>query len=406
MTPDPHVSDHGAERIATLISATQSSLAEPLWSLLEAFISAGRGVRAAGNMVHAVLLLTTRIWLSQAILVHQIAMMMHAEGFAEVPSSGPTLVRTIVPLLLATGLLTRPLALILVFGVAQGLTDAQLDGPRTILLIWLVMAGAGPLSLDFFLRSGLSRVPVWAVRTISRLYAGSNALAEFLLPFGTRIFLAFVFAGGTGFAVWRMPLTGALVTAPGWLLLLCWTLMLGIATRPVAVLLCALAPPILVSGRVPDQFEISALLLLLASKGAGLLSLDHVATLCAAAALPSRDQLDKALPHVVIVGGGFAGIAAARGLRHTRCRITLIDRRNHYLFQPLLYQVATAALSPTDIAIPIRSILRDQRNVAVRLGEVVGVDQATRAVLLQGERVRFDYLILATGARHSYFGRD
>jgi len=89
MTPDPLVSDHGAERTATLISATQSSLAEPLWSLLEAFISAGRGVRAAGNMVHAVLLLTTRIWLSQAILVHQIAMMMHAEGFAEVPSSGP-----------------------------------------------------------------------------------------------------------------------------------------------------------------------------------------------------------------------------------------------------------------------------------------------------------------------------
>jgi NADH dehydrogenase/putative oxidoreductase len=156
----------------------------------------------------------------------------------------------------------------------------------------------------------------------------------------------------------------------------------------------------------PVAFVVSILLLLLASKGAGWLSLDHVASLCAAAVLPNQDHLDEALPHVVIVGGGFAGIAAARGLRRTRCRITLIDRRNHYLFQPLLYQVATAALSPADIAIPIRSILRDQRNVAVRLGEVVGVDQVRRAVLLQGEQIRFDYLVLATGAQHSYFGRD
>ena len=76
------------------------------------------------------------------------------------------------------------------------------------------------------------------------------------------------------------------------------------------------------------------------------------------------------------------------------------------LFQPLLYQVATAALSPADIALPIRSVLRDQRNVAVRLGEVVGVDRAAREVLLPEERIPFDYLILATGARHSYFGRD
>ena len=95
-----------------------------------------------------------------------------------------------------------------------------------------------------------------------------------------------------------------------------------------------------------------------------------------------------------------------RALRWTACRITLIDRRNHYLFQPLLYQVATAALSPADIALPIRSVLRDQRNVAVRLGEVVGVDCAARTVLLPEERIPFDYLVLATGAHHSYFGRD
>ena len=88
-----------------------------------------------------------------------------------------------------------------------------------------------------------------------------------------------------------------------------------------------------------------------------------------------RTGSDAKVPHVVVVGGGFGGIAAVRGLRRTACRITLIDRRNHHLFQPLLYQVATAALSPADIALPIRSVLRDQRNVTVRLGEVVGVDQ-------------------------------
>jgi NADH dehydrogenase FAD-containing subunit len=190
------------------------------------------------------------------------------------------------------------------------------------------------------------------------------------------------------------------------MLLLCWALLLGVATRPVAVLLCALAPPIVLSGVATDRFEIALLLLMLAAKGAGWLSLDGVAVRWARTGLRMRDHAAEAVPHVVVVGGGFGGIAAVRALRSTACRITLIDRRNHYLFQPLLYQVATAALSPADIAIPIRSILRDQRNVAVRLGEVVGVDNAARKVRLPEERIPFDYLIVATGARHSYFGRD
>jgi NADH dehydrogenase FAD-containing subunit len=118
------------------------------------------------------------------------------------------------------------------------------------------------------------------------------------------------------------------------------------------------------------------------------------------------DRRDAKAPHVVVVGGGFGGIAAVRGLRRTSCRITLVDRRNHHVFQPLLYQVATAALSPADIALPIRSVLRDQRNVTVRLGEVVGVDRVAREVLSPAERIAFDYLILATGAQHSYFGKD
>lgn len=110
--------------------------------------------------------------------------------------------------------------------------------------------------------------------------------------------------------------------------------------------------------------------------------------------------------HVVIVGGGFGGLEAARGLRKARAQITLIDRTNHHLFQPLLYQVAMAGLSPADIAAPIRNLLRRQRNTTVLMGEVVGVDADKRRVLLADSSLSYDYLILATGARHSYFGRD
>jgi len=118
-----------------------------------------------------------------------------------------------------------------------------------------------------------------------------------------------------------------------------------------------------------------------------------------------------AQPRIVIVGGGFGGLAAAKALKNTPAQVILIDRANHHLFQPLLYQVATAALTPSQIATPIRSILRKQKNVTVVLGEVTGVDKERRCVLVSTvdrERVpvAYDYLILATGATHSYFGHN
>ncbi|MEO1091551.1 MAG: NAD(P)/FAD-dependent oxidoreductase [Pseudomonadota bacterium] len=111
-------------------------------------------------------------------------------------------------------------------------------------------------------------------------------------------------------------------------------------------------------------------------------------------------------PRVVVVGGGFAGMAATRALARSGARVTLVDRRNHHLFQPLLYQVATAALSPGDIAWPIRAMLRGQANVRVLLSRVVGVDMAAQCVKLEDDEIPFDHLVLATGARHAYFGRD
>jgi NADH dehydrogenase len=108
----------------------------------------------------------------------------------------------------------------------------------------------------------------------------------------------------------------------------------------------------------------------------------------------------------VIIGAGFGGLAAAKALAKAPVRVTLIDRRNHHLFQPLLYQVATAALSPADIATPIRSILAKQENATVLLGNVIGIDAQAGEVVLARQRILYDYLVVATGARHSYFGHD
>jgi NADH dehydrogenase len=112
------------------------------------------------------------------------------------------------------------------------------------------------------------------------------------------------------------------------------------------------------------------------------------------------------VPHVVILGAGFGGLTAARRLRNARVRVTLIDRRNHHLFQPLLYQVATAALNPSDIAYPIRSAVRKQRNTRVLLADAKEIDTAQRRVILDNGFVAYDYLIVATGSTHSYFGKD
>jgi len=113
------------------------------------------------------------------------------------------------------------------------------------------------------------------------------------------------------------------------------------------------------------------------------------------------------LPHVVIIGGGFGGLSAARALRHADVRVTLIDRRNHHVFQPLLYQVATATLSPGDIAAPIRWILRGIRNVRVLLANATCIDVAARRIALSdGGSLDYDWLIVATGSKHAYFGHD
>jgi NADH:ubiquinone reductase (H+-translocating) len=127
--------------------------------------------------------------------------------------------------------------------------------------------------------------------------------------------------------------------------------------------------------------------------------------------LPAPEPAPRKQKRVVIIGGGFAGIAAAHALRHADAEVMLIDRRNHYIFQPLLYQVATAVLSPAEIAAPIRQLEAKQPNVSVLLAEVTGIDVASRTIEAATPgagvlKIAFDYLVVATGMRPSYFGHD
>src|SRR5215469_15988525 len=119
-----------------------------------------------------------------------------------------------------------------------------------------------------------------------------------------------------------------------------------------------------------------------------------------------RPNLSSERRRVVIIGAGFGGLTAAKTLARAAFHVTVVDQHNYHLFQPLLYQVATAGLSPGDIASPIRGILHRQRNAKVILAKVSGIDTARKEVAAEGRRIPYDYLVLATGAEHAYFGHD
>jgi NADH:ubiquinone reductase (H+-translocating) len=119
-----------------------------------------------------------------------------------------------------------------------------------------------------------------------------------------------------------------------------------------------------------------------------------------------NDAATAPRPRVVILGAGFGGLAAAKALANSPFDVTIVDQHNYHLFQPLLYQVATAGLSPADIASPIRAILRDAHNVNVVLARIGAVDVERREVVAESRRIAYDYLIVATGAQHAYFGHD
>jgi NADH:ubiquinone reductase (H+-translocating) len=323
---------------------------------------------------------------------------------------------------LMLGLATRiGAAVLLALAVASHIRVAALD----LNLFWMallaryVLVGADRLSLDRLLAYGLKSGPLPRVgAVITVLDATRPALTGiYLLALRVALMLTLLLAGehmSTAMVApifpW-LPVKSATLLfgqASIWLPLF---LGAGFATRATALLaVMMIGYHMIGGGDMSFPFYWTVLLLLLVAKGPGPFSLDGAVLAGLRRSLPELSGKPafnlSGLPRVVIVGAGFGGIACARALRHAPASITLIDRQNYHLFQPLLYQVATAGLSPGDIAVPIRAIFRDQFNAKVILATVTGVDTVRREVLADGLNLPYDHLVIATGATHSYFGRD
>jgi len=327
-------------------------------------------------------------------------------GAADFPPPWPMIiVRVIGPVLMAIGLLGRPVALLMLVLTlrAQFLGAAQDEHLFWAALFgWYVVHGPASLSLDRLLSNGMKHSPLplaalaiaagdWVKRAIGPFYVLAIRLwlaAALTVPALPHTMLS---AMQDSMLPSRLLIIGAVLLA------------LGMCTPVVAAVLfvagCGMA--MAGSGYGVTIYE-PLLLALLAASAAGRYSLDHLIGWWAHRAV----RLHPDAPHVVIVGAGFGGMACAEGLRHEPVRVTLIDRENYHLFQPLLYQVATAALSPADITTPVRAAFRDNARMRVLRGTVTAVDAAARRVIADRRAIAYDTLVLATGATHGYFGHE
>ncbi len=392
-----------------------------------------RTIGLAGTAIAPWVDLWVRLWLAQTFLVSgllKIGNWDNALALAryEYPVSwmdpvtaaytGAT-IELVAPVLLAFGLATRAaasalLALTLVIQLSYQPFNAQLLWAA--LLGWLVVRGAGALSLDRLFVRGLADSALPGAAAMIRGAAALTRYGEPVYLLLLRLWLAVALVavstgGGEGLASLFILKTLAPFAGP-YAIVAALLLVAGLALRPVAIalILLVLGVEVMEPAQLDNVHYLALLLAGFALYGAGALSLD---TLTAARLRPRFPQLDggpafdlEGLPRVVVVGAGFGGLACVKALRSTPVDITLVDRHNYHLFQPLLYQVATTALAPGDIAVPIRSLLRDQFNARVLLGEVSGIDSARKEVTIGDRRLPYDYLVLATGASHSYFGHD
>jgi putative oxidoreductase len=412
-------------------SLAQRTLARPLsWV---AFV-----VRAMEKTLWPLLDLVIRLWLAQVFFVSGVLKAANWENALNLaaneypvswldPVAAAWLgvsIELAGSILLALGLFSRPAAaamliLSLVIQFNYLAFDSQLFWAA--LFGWYVVRGAGPLSLDRTLARGLvdSALP-FAAPMIRLAQAVTGFLASpYALLLRLWLAAALLVAAGSPLSNMLPPAmidlllpvrTAAHIPAallvPGALLL-----AFGLATRITSVLLLlGLLTAQMADPRLSDDWYWMPTLGLLALTGPGWLSFDAVIKAALERVFPQLAgkptfSLDG-LPRVVIVGAGFGGLACAARLAAARVRVTLIDRHNYHLFQPLLYQVATAGLSPGDIATPIRGLFREHFNTSVLFGDVTGVDAERREVVMGERRLPYDYLVLATGASHSYFGRD
>lgn len=283
-----------------------------------------------------------------------------------------------------------------------------------MLMLGYVLRGPGPISLDHIIGPGLGRSPLPFATAIDHFFNRTRSMCSNAYLFILRLWVALTFLYVSypllaNLQAW-FPIRSAALLFTSIAPLLMLLFVFGFATRFVAILgLAAILAHISVGATGYPAYWMMVMAIFFVF-GSGALSIDKVI----ASALKKRyPQLSgkpafslENLPHVVIIGAGFGGITCAQALRNTPVKVTVIDRNNYHLFQPLLYQVATGSLSPGDIAISIRSIFLNQFNAQVMLGNVTGIDKDNRQVIMGDQKIAYDYLVIATGATHSYFGKD
>lgn len=320
-------------------------------------------------------------------------------------------VKLACPIFFAFGLFTRIAALQMAIILIAVHTDYH-DHDTTLLLLEIlagyVAFGARAISIDFLIAPGLadSAVPV-----LSTLIKATQTFTDYVGPvfqLVLRFWLGWTLLGLPGlpeffpsetarhFLPFWMAVSGGLMIALG--------LGTSIANKALVVFLIGMQ---MMVGE-PSGFWLILLIAQVGMLGAGRWSFDDYISAGVVNWMKPSHGIGATTdwPRVVIVGAGFGGLSCAAKLRHLPVRLTIVDRHNHHLFQPLLYQVATAGLSPADIASPIRSQFRDDPNVRVVMRTVTGIDVERKKVLTGGATLPYDMLVLATGAQHGYFGRD
>lgn len=407
-----------------MLTATVAAVRHRRANVIAAFLKrVDEALRVAEVTLYPFLDLVIRLWLAQAFWVSGVLKLANwdtaltlATYEYPVPWLDPftaavlgITIEVLGSMLLAFGLATRLAAIpLLILTLVIQFEYRALDQHLywAALFGWYIVMGAGPISLDRLLTSGLASSALPLVKPLGRLYAACTRYFGPLYQLGLRLWLA---------SLWFTPILVGRSLLEAVLGFVSPLLALGLATRLAAIgaMLALLGSGVMGTDEIQTINRLYQLFLLglIALRGPGPIAADTVLQRQLARWFPPLESWsDEALtdvPHVVVVGAGFGGIKVAHGLRLAACRVTVIDKRNYHLFQPLLYQVATASLSPADVATPIRALFRDQHNVRVLLGEVTDVDATARQVILgDGTHIGYDYLVLATGARHSYFGRD
>lgn len=289
------------------------------------------------------------------------------------------------------------------------------------LMAWYLLRGPGPISMDYLLKDGLARSPIPFASLLGKFFEKTRPVFSDIYLFCLRLWLGITLiivssrinltSEAMHFLFPWLPVHSATIIFAYSSFLFSFLFIVGFATRILAligfVLICHAYPDL---SLVVSPFYWIMSMALFFIFDAGKFSLDELIFNVLKRHFPQLSgkpafTLDN-LPHIVIIGAGFGGVTCAMSLRHVPVRITLIDQHNYHLFQPLLYQVATGSLSPGDIATPVRSLFADQFNAEVLLAKVNAIDKDKQLVISGSLQIPYDYLVIATGAKHSYFGKD